>query len=395
MQRFHGHAAGDCGSHVSARHARWLFGRHKFAPASAIRVRPCLLSVPLLFVKRKEQRMASAVKDDPRTVPHYRKRRGVREIVASIAQLARLKFLTSGPLSFTIGTLASGADLDYSVLVRCMAFIWISHINSHFVNDYFDYEADRANYQSTGWTGGSRVLVEGKLPRWSALALAMCSSALAVVIAVTLLPAACLPIAAAILGITWFYSLPPFHLAYRGLGELTVTLMFVLLLPILAATANGTGLPIERWLPLAIPLGLQIYSRMLVMNMSDLKADIAANKRTMAVRLGLPNTIMVYTTMQTLSYVLALAGALCGLASPKVVVLFVGLTARRALRLAQRLGSVRQNAGDWDPSIPQASIRLNALSMVAFLSGLTMERYGVPLAFAAPIAMYVAAAGGL
>ena len=39
-----------------------------------------------------------------------------------------------------------------------------AQLMTHYANDYFDLEADRANRTPTRWSGGSRVLPAGVLP---------------------------------------------------------------------------------------------------------------------------------------------------------------------------------------------------------------------------------------
>ena len=59
---------------------------------------------------------------------------------------------------------AGGAPLDRWRYVLGQLVVTATQLMTHYANDYFDLEADRANRTPTRWSGGSRVLPDGALP---------------------------------------------------------------------------------------------------------------------------------------------------------------------------------------------------------------------------------------
>ena len=69
--------------------------------------------------------------------------------------------------------LTNGAAFNLRALVWGQVAITAIQLMTHYSNDYFDLEADRANRTPTRWSGGSRVLPDEELPPRLALALAL------------------------------------------------------------------------------------------------------------------------------------------------------------------------------------------------------------------------------
>ena len=75
-------------------------------------------------------------------------------------KLGRPQFLIGGLLLFALGsTLASaqGVGINWQRYVWGQATITAAQWMTHYSNDYFDLDADRANSTPTRWSGGSRV----------------------------------------------------------------------------------------------------------------------------------------------------------------------------------------------------------------------------------------------
>jgi 1,4-dihydroxy-2-naphthoate octaprenyltransferase len=161
---------------------------------------------------------------------------------------------------------------------------------THYANDYFDLEADRANSTPTRWSGGSRVLVSGVIAPRVALAASISLGAAALLAAVVLAslpnsPSFVLPLAALIIALSWFYSAPPVRLLSRGLGEATTALVVTLLTPLLGYYVQ-TGL-VPRALFLAcLPLCALQFSMLLTIELPDAEGDAANGKQTLVVRRG-------------------------------------------------------------------------------------------------------------
>src|SRR5262245_43455275 len=94
-------------------------------------------------------------------------------------KLGRPKFLVGGFVLYGLGAalaVAAGAPLDVGLFAWGQLVVTAAQLMTHYANDFFDLEADRANRTPTAWSGGSRVLPDGLLPPrvalWAARALA-------------------------------------------------------------------------------------------------------------------------------------------------------------------------------------------------------------------------------
>jgi 1,4-dihydroxy-2-naphthoate octaprenyltransferase len=177
---------------------------------------------------------------------------------------------------------------------------------THYSNDYFDLAADRANTSPTYWSGGSRVLPDGLLPAWVALAGALAFAAIALLAILVLgffvQPSSwtfLLPLLALLLA--WEYSAPPLHLHSRGAGELTVALIVPVLTP-LVGYAFQTGSVGWLLFPAVFPLACLQVCMVIAVYLPDAAGDRAVNKRTLVVRLGPARAARLYLLCLALAY---------------------------------------------------------------------------------------------
>jgi 1,4-dihydroxy-2-naphthoate octaprenyltransferase len=194
---------------------------------------------------------------------------------------------------------------------------------THYANDYFDLDADRANQTPTKWSGGSRVLPAGELhPRVAliaALVLAAIGAALSLVLGIYAL-------GAVIFVLAWSYSAPPLRLCASGLGELDTAIVVTVLVPYLGFTLQGGSDLALLALTIVPPALLQI-------------AMPATNKRTLVVRLGAPRAAKLYVAITALAFAWAPLAHALGL--PLVTSLAMVLPAPVAL---WRIARIREHA---------------------------------------------------
>jgi 1,4-dihydroxy-2-naphthoate octaprenyltransferase len=258
-------------------------------------------------------------------------------------RLGRPLFLGGGVVLYALGAaaaLADGAALDLRALLWGQAAVTAVQWMTHYGNDYFDLPHDRANRTPTAWSGGSRVLVEGRLRPRAALiaALAFAVAALgvwsALAFAVGAAPAGLIAILAA-LGLAWSYSGPPLRLNARGFGEATLALIVPLLTPLTgyALQADRVGaLPLLAAAPL---MALQLAMRIII-DLPDAASDAATGKRTLVVRLGDERSARLHNGLIALAYATLPVLVLAGL--PGVVALAAAGTAPLAMWQAWRMG---------------------------------------------------------
>lgn len=245
-------------------------------------------------------------------------------VFRSVLTLGRPKFLFYSVIMHGVGAAAAHATtgrFDLGLFLAAQVGVSTLHLATHYSNEFFDLGADRMNTTFTRWTGGSRVLVDGRLSPLVALSIAL--SMVAFFLAtltytwvarpdlVTNVPRACWALAIFALLLAWEYSAPPLRLTSRGLGEAVVASMLCVILPAMGFLLQN-GVPrLDVGLALLPLFGTQ-YARMMVMNIPDARGDEAGGKRTLVVRLGVERAVRVHHAIQIASYaslpLLALAG---------------------------------------------------------------------------------------
>ena len=113
------------------------------------------------------------------------------------------------------------------------------------------------------------------------------------------------------------YTAGPYPLGYHGLGEVFVFIFFGFA-AVTGAAYVQTGDITRLSIAAAIPMGCLICAIIVVNNLRDIDTDRAANKRTVAVRLGVRGTHVEYISFLALAYVVPAALALTGQLSPWV-----------------------------------------------------------------------------
>jgi len=216
--------------------------------------------------------------------------RHVRYILALI-RLGRPLHLMGGAIFYGVGVAAAGIPPTDPLLALLGLLTTLStQLMNHYSNDYFDYDADRANPTPTHWSGGSRVLPEGGLPAKDALIAALGWGMVAIILAIfsTLRspqPLLSGSLLASAIFLAWMYSGPPLYLHRRGWGEV----VGAMLIPggtALVGFSLQTG-AIQPLILLTIsPLCLLQFAMLIAVSFPDVTGDRAVGKRTLAVMFG-------------------------------------------------------------------------------------------------------------
>lgn len=246
-------------------------------------------------------------------------------------KLGRLKFLGGGFILYALGAAiaaAAGHAIELSRYLLGQGAVTAFQLMTHYGNDYFDYDADIANATPTAWSGGSRVLPDGGLPRSAALGgalvFAAIGSALTLLIVLRGAGALAAPSLALILVLAWSYSAPPLRLCARGLGELDTAIVVTVLVPWLGFYLQAPDLRGGAQLALTlVPLVALQFAMLLAIEFPDAAGDAVAGKRTLVVELGARTAAQLYVAVTAAAFVW-----------PLVATAAFGLPARVALGLA-------------------------------------------------------------
>ncbi|MEO8012495.1 MAG: prenyltransferase [Dokdonella sp.] len=268
---------------------------------------------------------------------------------------------------------ASGIAVHPSTATITVIFALVAHAGINVLNDYYDALSgtDALNTERVfPFTGGSRFIQNGVLTLRETLIFGAILLAL-VVVAGMWLTAASAPglvwIGVAGLFIGWTYSAPPLKLNSRGMGEACVWAGFALI----AVGADFVQRGSLSTLPVIAAAGyaLLVTNILYINQFPDRKADEAAGKHHLVVRLGVERARWGYVAIAVAAYgwvvFAVLSGALPWLA---LIALLPAALSARAARELLRLANRPQDLG---PAIQQtigaASLHglLIAVSLVA------------------------------
>lgn len=236
--------------------------------------------------------------------------------IGALIRLGRPLFLGGGFILFALGSVIAGHSIDVSRYVIGQCAVTAFQLMTHYANDYFDYEADRANKTPTKWSGGSRVLPAGELPRHVALVAAVVMAVLGMIATA----AVGSKLLVAIVVLAWIYSAPPLRLCARGFGELDTAIVVTVLVPLLGftlqhgdATQDATR-DATKMLALTIaPLAMLQFAMLLAIEFPDAAGDAVTGKRTLVVRLGARPAALLYVAITLIAFVWPAIAYACGL----------------------------------------------------------------------------------
>jgi len=239
--------------------------------------------------------------------------------VVAFVRLGRPHFLGGGFVLYALGAAIAarhGHAIGWSRYLVGQGAVTAFQLMTHYANEYFDYEADRANTTPTKWSGGSRVLAADELPKHVALVAALVLAALGIIASLSLAGAGSLamPTFALVLVLAWEYSAPPLRLCATGLGELTTAIVVTVLVPWLGFYLQAPAGGGERALVLTIvPIVLLQLAMMLAIEVPDARGDAATGKRTLVVRLGATTSARLYVALTALAFLWPAIGFALGL----------------------------------------------------------------------------------
>lgn len=211
----------------------------------------------------------------------------------------RLQFYPMTWAAYTVGALAVVVGQPLSMAPYLLGYLTLFLIEAAtvFLNDWFDVDSDRLNRNAGPFTGGSRVLVDGRIDRPAmrkGITLALLAAGGALLALLVVAPAGSVMAIAVLYAVfatlALVYTVPPLKLSHRGWGELDVALTHSAGAILAGYVAQGGSWQDSRpWL-LALPLGVAILPAILLAGCPDRTADQAAAKRTLVVLLGRRST---------------------------------------------------------------------------------------------------------
>jgi putative NADPH-quinone reductase/1,4-dihydroxy-2-naphthoate octaprenyltransferase len=242
----------------------------------------------------------------------------IRRQVGTWLAAMRLQFYPMAWLAYLMGALAAwqaGRPVQGGAFWLGLLCLVSLEAATVFANDYFDRPSDSINRQHGPFTGGSRMLVDGRLsPARMRLGIAVALGvfALAGLALVSLTPWVMLPFLLGNAVLALGYTVPPLKLCWRGLGEIDVALTHSFAVLLCGSLAQGAPFTAAfPWL-IGLPLYCSVLPAIILSGLPDYAADRAAGKRSLAVARGPQNAALIA----------AVAALLAALTSPCWVVAF-------------------------------------------------------------------------
>ena len=218
-----------------------------------------------------------------------------------LLRMTRPAFLLLTVVGCVLGTAtasACGCGLDLPLALGATLLAVLAHAAGNVLNDLHDARngADAANQQGLfPFTGGSRLIQNGVVTEQQTADLA--KALLLILVPAGLLLAVkagggVIVLGLAGLALAWAYSAPPFKLVSRGFGEITVALVWFLVV----IGADYVQRRSFFVIPASAALGfaLMVAALLVINGFPDAAADARVGKRTLVVRLGPSSAAALY-----------------------------------------------------------------------------------------------------
>lgn len=267
--------------------------------------------------------------------------------VGLFLRLSRPFFLLGGFLLYGLGAailIFLDIPIDPELYVLGQLTVTFIQLMTHYLNEYFDADADRANDIRTPITGGSGVLGPGGLPYRIALYAAAFSLAIAATIAILMLINGSVPVLAWMILMLIFlgaflYNIPPIKLITSGYGEVSTSVLVAGLLPIFAFVLQ-TGEFHRLLIMSSTPLIALHFAMMIVFELPDYANDLKFDKQTLLVRIGWSTAMRLHDFAILFAAGSVLAAFLFGL--PQRVVLGMTITLPLAVAQVWQISRIRK-----------------------------------------------------
>ena len=222
---------------------------------------------------------------------------------------SRLPFLTGSLFPVVVATAlayVTGHTWNFLFFGLTMLGVGALQVGANLINDYYDsFGSDPLNRNFTPFSGGSRVIQDGKMSPGQVKILAYLMLGLGAVCGLGLIYLG-RPWVALVgllgLGAALFYSARPLQLMSGGLGEIIIFLAFGPLLT-WGAYYVQTGEFTLLGAAVSLPLAFLITAIIWINEFPDLAADLAAGKHHLVARLGLKTSRWVYGALMLAPFV--------------------------------------------------------------------------------------------
>jgi 1,4-dihydroxy-2-naphthoate octaprenyltransferase len=239
---------------------------------------------------------------------------------------SRPKTLPAAVAPVIIGSAVAFAEGGFRIGPALAAFLGalLLQIGANLANDVFDFEKGADQHDRLGpmrvTQAGLLSPREVKIGMWLTFVLAaLCGIYMTLVSGWFILLIGFLAILAAIA-----YTGGPFPYGYKGLGEVFVFIFFGFAAVCGTYYAHTTFISQLAVLS-SVPVGLLIVAILIVNNVRDYDSDKTANKKTLAVRFGLPWAQQEFITVVILAFVFIILMVITDIATPWILLTWLSI----------------------------------------------------------------------
>lgn len=224
----------------------------------------------------------------------------------------RIPFLTATIIPVALGSIVAWYDTGSFVWMRfwlVMLGAILIHIGTNLANDYFDHleGCDKANFNLTPFSGGSRVIQDGLIEPRKILFVSLFSFIIGASIGLYLnyISGKNVILIFGIIGVFlgFFHNVRYCRIYYGGWGELAVSIGFGPLMVLGSYYVQAQRLPLHVLL-ISIPIGILIALVLFINEFPDYLADKEVGKNTLVVILGKRKAVVLYQILLFVVYLL-------------------------------------------------------------------------------------------
>lgn len=234
------------------------------------------------------------------------------ETIKGWIRLSRPPFHLVGVFPFILGAVLAWrmyGTFNWPVFIWSLIAVVLIMLTTYYGGEYHDFREDKlsAEMERNPFSGGSQVLVEGRLPRGHAKTAGYITLALAGAIGLLLqfyykTGPWTIPLGVAGMVSGFFYSRPPLRWVKRGIGEILIGFCYGWL-PVAVGfyLQTGTINSIIHWI--SIPIACAIFNVILINEFPDYPADLIEGKKNLVVRFGKDVSAFIYIAMVVISWI--------------------------------------------------------------------------------------------
>ncbi len=301
---------------------------------------------------------------------------GPRKYLSAWLTLSRPPFHAVGVFPFVLGMVIAwtqGYPFNWGVGILSTLAVILIMLTTYYAGEYYDYETDSLNREYNKFSGGTRVLQVGLIPRQHVHLAALLALAAAGVIGLVLqfsfrTGPFTIPLGAFGMLCGYFYTSKPIRWAYRGVGEVLIGICYGWLTVNTAYYLQTGTFGLVPTLA-SIPIGISIFLVILINEFPDHASDRISGKKNLVVRLGQDKAALLYVTLAAICFLSIVFGTLAGIPRLMAVlsVIPLALVVRNMLALKRR----EYKGGQALEKICAATLFLNvgttALYILAFI----------------------------